>query len=378
MIAYGFSVQGKSHIEKNIPCQDAGRAERLEAGAYMGIVADGVGSAAYAEIGSKMAVDSLFTYCNAHISPAMLPSEMEEVLRKGYQYAMDDTEAYAKEKGIRTDAYDTTLSAVIFDEGTVVYAHAGDGGIIVRCKDGQIEAVTSRQKGADGVSVRPLRAGDSSWEFGMKKDVAAVLLLTDGMLDGVVMPMLINLPSDWPVTRQDMKKAQVYVTAAEFFMNPEVVYLNRSIKDPDEYMGYFIDGNLSKKDQDKFLKYIQMGYERLLGTKQAADLCRRIRTYCYMVWAVSNIADDKSVVCLIDEGAEVIPKTVSYYEEPDWKALMDNYQTFLYGQTIRKEHTPDTLEKRKKREIFSWEKLQKSWKKRFTNKADRIFFYGKK
>ena len=57
---------------------------------------------------------------------------------------------------------------------------------------------------------------------------------------------------------------------------------------------------------------------------------------------------------------------------------MDNYQTFLYGQTIRKEHTPDTLEKRKKREIFSWEKLQKSWKKRFTNKADRIFFYGKK
>ena len=25
MIAYGFSVQGKSHIEKNIPCQDAGR-----------------------------------------------------------------------------------------------------------------------------------------------------------------------------------------------------------------------------------------------------------------------------------------------------------------------------------------------------------------
>lgn len=358
MIAYGFSVQGKSHIEKKIPCQDANRVERLEAGIYMGVVADGVGSAAHAQTGSRMAVDSLFSYCNTHISHAMLHSEMEGVLREGYLYAMNHIDAYAKEKGIRTDDYDTTLSAAIFDGSTVVYAHAGDGGIIIRCKDGGIRAVTDRQKGADGISVRPLRAGNSSWESGMKKDVASVLLLTDGMLDGVIMPVLMNLPKDGQAVRQDVQKRQVYVTAAEFFMNPDVLYLNQSIRDPDEYLGYLIDGNLSAEDQDKFLKCVQAGYERLLGTEQAASLCRQIRTYCYMVWAVSSIMDDKSVVCMIDEGAEVVPKNVSYYEEPDWKTLMENYQVLLYGQAAGKEH----------------EKLQKAWTKRFEKKAKRTFF----
>ena len=59
MITYGYSIQGKSHIQRGVVCQDSSKVQRLRANVYMGIVADGVGSAAHSDIGSKMAVDAL-------------------------------------------------------------------------------------------------------------------------------------------------------------------------------------------------------------------------------------------------------------------------------------------------------------------------------
>lgn len=88
------------------------------------------------------------------------------------------------------------MSAVIYNGKKIIYAHAGDGGIIVRQTNGIVKPVTKRQKGADGTSVIPLRAGEHSWEIGTYSgNVAAVLLVTDGMLDGVFQPTLLNLPS---------------------------------------------------------------------------------------------------------------------------------------------------------------------------------------
>ena len=66
MKTYGFSIQGKSHIARNIVCQDSSLAVQLKCGLYMGIVADGVGSARHADIGSKMAVEQLYHYCDSH------------------------------------------------------------------------------------------------------------------------------------------------------------------------------------------------------------------------------------------------------------------------------------------------------------------------
>lgn len=47
MILYGFSIQGKSHIDKETVCQDSNKTGRLRAGYYFGAVADGVGSASF-------------------------------------------------------------------------------------------------------------------------------------------------------------------------------------------------------------------------------------------------------------------------------------------------------------------------------------------
>ncbi len=333
MKTYGFSIQGKSHIARNIVCQDSSLAVQLKCGLYMGIVADGVGSARHADIGSKMAVEQLYRYCDNNVRRKQSETEKEAILKKGYQTAMRQIEKYvAKEHG-KPEEYDTTLSAVIYDGNTVVYGHAGDGGIIARYTDGVTKPVTSRQKGVDGISVRPLRAGSSSWEFGIVKEpVASVLLVTDGMLDSVIQPFLINIPkSKEEALRGNTKKDDVYITATEFFMNPDVLYQNHSVKDPDQSMLDFLQGNESAGEEKILIDRMRAGYMKLFGKNGTDRLCNEIQKTCYLLSAMKTVDDDKSVVCLMNNRKKVIPKNASMYQEPDWKELYDRYMRLMQG-----------------------------------------------
>ena len=82
MITYGYSIQGKSHIQRGVVCQDSSKVQRLHANVYMGIVADGVGSAVHSDIGSKMAVDALFAFCNEHIKRGYSIEQMRQQINK--------------------------------------------------------------------------------------------------------------------------------------------------------------------------------------------------------------------------------------------------------------------------------------------------------
>ena len=256
MILYGFSIQGKSHIDKGTVCQDSNKTGRLSAGYYFGAVADGVGSAPHSDIGSKLAVEKLYEYCDNNIKKGMGQMDVEDVLCAGYEYAMETIQKYADSHDKKIENYDTTLSAVIYNGKKIIYAHAGDGGIIVRQTNGIVKPVTKRQKGADGTSVIPLRAGERSWKIGTYSgNVAAVLLVTDGMLDGVFQPTLLNLPSStMELARGDFSQDNVYIAAAEFFMNPYAVYKNSKIKGAENFLHTFLEGNLLPKDQDSLIK----------------------------------------------------------------------------------------------------------------------------
>ena len=307
MITYGYSIQGKSHIQRGVVCQDSSKVQRLRANVYMGIVADGVGSAVHSDIGSKMAVDALFAFCNEHIKRGYSIEQMLQVLQQGYEYAFQQIEQYVSTNKQDIAQYDTTLSAVIYDGENIIYGHAGDGGIVMRCQTGEIKALTNRQKGADGVSVRPLRAGSTSWEFGVSQEVAAgVLLVTDGLLDGVIEPSLLNIPkTSTQFIQGNFKKNNVYITVAEFFMNPDVVFNNREIVDPERFMEHYLRGDLSGEDEGNFLQYMKASYTKSFGDKNAEKLCQVIAQYSYAVWALSKVEDDKSLVCLMNNAMKV-------------------------------------------------------------------------
>ena len=345
MITYGYSLQGKSHIDRNTVCQDSSAAVKLKSGYYLGVVADGVGSAPRSDVGSGIAVESLQAYCEQYVKKGMKDVELEDILRDGYEYAFRQVEKFVTQQGGSIADYDTTLSSVLYDGTKVVFGHAGDGGIIVRKKDGTITPITERQKGADGTSVRPLRAGNSSWDFGICSDeTASVLLVTDGMLDGVFQPVLVNLPSSaMELAKGTFVKNNVYVTACEFFMNPNMVYLNPHVKNHEAYMQHVLKGNLEKKDQDDFLKCMIYGYTKTLGKEEARQLCEAIKKFYFAVWAVTKVTDDKSVVCLMNEKAKVTPKEQKYYQEPNWKWRQECYQALLYGKELPPAPSDDPL-----------------------------------
>lgn len=345
MITYGYSLQGKSHIDRNTVCQDSSAAVKLKSGYYLGVVADGVGSAPHSDVGSGIAVESLQAYCEQYVKKGMKDVELEDILRDGYEYAFRQVEKFVTQQGGSIADYDTTLSSVLYDGTKVVFGHAGDGGIIVRKKDGTITPITERQKGADGTSVRPLRAGNSSWDFGICSDeTASVLLVTDGMLDGVFQPVLVNLPSSaMELAKGTFAKNNVYVTACEFFMNPNMVYLNPHVKNHEAYMQHVLKGDLEKKDQDDFLKCMIYGYTKTLGKEEARQLCEAIKKFYFAVWAVTKVTDDKSVVCLMNEKAKVIPKEQKYYQEPNWKWRQECYQALLYGKELPPAPSDDPL-----------------------------------
>lgn len=334
MILYGFSIQGKSHIDKGTVCQDSNKTGQLCAGYYFGAVADGVGSAPHSDIGSKLAVEKLYEYCDKNIKKGMSQIDVEDVLCAGYEYAMETIQKYADSHDKKIENYDTTLSAVIYNGKKIIYAHAGDGGIIVRQTNGIVKPVTKRQKGADGTSVIPLRAGERSWKIGTYSgNVAAVLLVTDGMLDGVFQPTLLNLPSStMELARGDFSQDNVYIAAAEFFMNPYAVYKNSKIKGAENFLHTFLEGNLLPKDQDSFLQCMDAAYTKLFNKKTSREICESLKEVYFVVGAVKNVRDDKSVVCLINETIEVVPQDKKYYLEPDWVWLQECYEALVYGK----------------------------------------------
>lgn len=327
MITYGFSLQGKSHIRKGVVCQDSHIIEQLDNGWYLLAVADGVGSAKHSEEGSKIATGTIACYCAKNIVDGMTNNQLLDVIRQSYQEAFQRVEIHCQENNGRIEDYDTTLSVAIYTGTELYFGHAGDGGIIAKDADGKYEMVTIPQKGEDGMSVRPLRAGEESWEFGVVyKSVVAVLLATDGMLDTLLPPLLsIKQLHENPMVRE--KQMNVYVTLAEFFLNSACVFENTSVSDPEQYVKNFLNGDLTN---EQFNQCLFSGYKSLFGSEKAKAICNTIQQYNYSTWKIGKVDDDKTIVCAINNNAKMFAKEPEYYAEPDWKTLQQQFDRLAY------------------------------------------------
>lgn len=174
-------------------------------------VADGVGSSKHSDIASKLAVETLLDYVakNHEVS-----GDMMDLLKNAFSESKKAIEAVADEAKKEYSDYDTTLSAVIYDGDNLSFGHSGDGGIIVLTDEGRYVKITKVQKGADGFSVIPLRAGPDEWVFGNYEKVSSVILATDGIYD-ILAPYLLR--------GQD---TEVYVPLARSLMDNNVLNVN--------------------------------------------------------------------------------------------------------------------------------------------------------
>ncbi len=191
---FTISQQGDSHIKSGKNCQDYSGSisitnQKLNTTFGVVAIADGVGSCDYSEYGSKIAVTTVLKVLEKDLSLVDHISDegILSILKSAYTKANDEIEREAEMRELPFKLFDTTLTVTILtDSGTCYVGHIGDDGVVAFMADGTYSMITSRIEGEEANSVIPLSSTDS-WTFGVaKKPVAALVLLTDGLLDKAV------------------------------------------------------------------------------------------------------------------------------------------------------------------------------------------------
>ena len=305
-------MKGKAHDKSDKPCQDYSRVERIE-NSIVAIAADGVGSAAKAEIGSHEAVESIIEYLQ--MPEVDMSSEgIIYTLKQAYRYALAKIKNRIQEdQGSEWD-YDTTLDVGILKNNVLYYGHVGDGGIITRDLSGEYEAITSVQKGSDGSSVIPLRF-EECWEFGKKENVCAALLMTDGIWN-ICNPYLLRF-TDKEVYRNIVRILSDY-NCYRKDENAELLMQN-TVK-------LFLQNKLTKKEYRKLM--ISALPDNLKAEEKSVD--KSIGKQCYPLGFMENVEDDKTVVAIVNMDIDLFEMPLDYYMEEKWEEYQEKWNRLAY------------------------------------------------
>ena len=148
--AYGVSLPGTHHIKNNVVCQDSYKIIICDDNTAMAVVADGLGSVANADIGSRLAATMSADYCREHIDSNTAADKVLDIIKGAFSAALESIERVSIEKGNHLESYDTTLTLAVLMQDTLFYGHSGDGGIIALTSTGRYEQVTKQQRDCEG------------------------------------------------------------------------------------------------------------------------------------------------------------------------------------------------------------------------------------
>jgi len=132
-IAYS-SVLGNSHIQENLPCQDACLVE-FENGYGIAVVSDGAGTCPNSHIGSKLAC----TFAHYHFRQLIakhklfenrqmpLKQEWDDIAFEAFFNVKSDLANFSIQENINFKSLSCTLICTIFSPYGLLVAHIGDG-----------------------------------------------------------------------------------------------------------------------------------------------------------------------------------------------------------------------------------------------------------
>ncbi|MEB3211201.1 MAG: PP2C family serine/threonine-protein phosphatase [Leptolyngbyaceae bacterium] len=137
-------VAGRRHQQEGMPCQDDG-GHRILDSILMGAIADGAGSAAYAEVGAQLATTTLLNYLEAseqwlekkQLSWDTLPDHRldavaHEFFTKAVKHLLTVLQEKAEASHTDIREFACTLIAFIATPRAVIAMQIGDGFIVVR------------------------------------------------------------------------------------------------------------------------------------------------------------------------------------------------------------------------------------------------------
>lgn len=183
--AIGASVQGTGHVRQDLPCQDACHWQMSDE--YLAVaVGDGLGSALYADVGARLAVETAVTYLATRLAQAAADDAEAwgRLVLAAYAEVRHQLTVCAEKAGQPLNAYATTLLVLAATPEWLAVGHIGDGAIIAEFADGRLETVSPPVNGEYVNSVIPVTADDFARHIRVRVEPAAVLraaLLTDGL-----------------------------------------------------------------------------------------------------------------------------------------------------------------------------------------------------
>ena len=186
------SVIGSGHIAGGFPCEDFHVVDVLPSGAWVGVVADGAGSARYAAEGSRVAATAATKFLSKRLSDlaAIDEAALHSAMRDCLQHARDSLEGLVSTTHPAGDGevlaqYATTLLAICVTEHWMSALQLGDGAIVLRQRTGDLTFVFQPRRGEYINETHFLTSSDFTERVQFRvlpsADTDAIAILTDGI-----------------------------------------------------------------------------------------------------------------------------------------------------------------------------------------------------
>jgi len=128
----GCSVKGPKHKRREQPCEDATDSIELGDDRFVIAVADGLGSAKYAEKGSQLATEEATEFFKSQLesNENIFEDSYEDVIYNGFETIRGKLSNKAEDLETDVSNLGTTLLIIIGDSTHLVGGVVGDGGIV--------------------------------------------------------------------------------------------------------------------------------------------------------------------------------------------------------------------------------------------------------
>lgn len=183
----GASVQGTSHLEKNIPCQDAHAWLVTAGGELILAVADGAGSVERSQEGAQIAVKQVIDSVQSLLQAGIpcTESDWHTLIFDAFSKALQSLVQVASEENVPLSLFATTLACAIVCGDWLAVGQIGDGAVVVENIEGVLALTVRPQRGEYANEAYFLTMPDAlnclaihtSSEF-----VRSLVLTTDGLL----------------------------------------------------------------------------------------------------------------------------------------------------------------------------------------------------
>jgi len=187
---FGAKATGSSHIKRNIVCQDAFKYLKFGDDSAVIAVSDGLGSAVHSDTGASIAVNAAAETARRHFSVKYSDNSTSaditkncQIIKECFESAVSEIKEYSAEREIPINELACTLIVVFIYKNSVNAGQIGDGGVVGRFKNGDVEIIMEPAESEYINEVTPITSENWSLNLRINENISgadSVAVFTDG------------------------------------------------------------------------------------------------------------------------------------------------------------------------------------------------------